>query len=231
MAMNLRTLTIAAALATAAPMAAQASAITLDFEGLNGQVLSATQPYSADLLFFSDDASTTAPATALLWTSAFTGLIPEPPIGPTFVSGNKFSILIDPALTETCTPATAGTAKSCFNRLAFHYYADGASITVWNDNPLDPSQTFGLSATSGGGTPEWKDLVDPATSGHFYDAPGRITRIDFNGGGANAMYIDDVAFSYVGAITGGPPLPEPASFGLVALALAAAGVAGRRRPG
>ncbi len=227
----IRTLAMAAALAAAAPIAAQATAITLDFEGQNGAVLAVSQPYTGNLLVFSDDLTSVTPATAFLWTSAFAVLLPAPPVGPTFAYGNVFSIAIDSGMTETCTPATAGARLSCFNQLALHYFSSGGSITIWDDSAAGASQTIGLSNTSGSGSPAWAELIDPATNLPGYSAPGRITRIDFSGGGTNAIYIDDVALSFSGAAPGPGALPEPASFALVLLALAAAGMTGRRRAG
>ncbi len=219
-----------AALILLAPVAARASLILLDFEGVTaGDVLTATQPYASRNITFSvPPAPPVRSVVAFDWNTANPLLRPaaRPPMGSKYAAGTVFAININ---ASACPPLPdpLNLNGSCFNQLSLHYFAGGGSISIFDNSSAGPTVVLPLSNSSGTGTPAWLDLVDSAGNA-LIGTPGLITRIEFDGG-IGAINIDDVRLSLRG--TGpGPSVPEPAGFGLVALALAGAGLMRRRKP-
>ena len=101
--------------------------------------------------------------------------------------------------------------------LPVEIYAYGAN----NNTPLNSG--VHLFASDNGGF-QWK----PAYTLVNGSAKTNIDRITFNLSTRGIVAIDDLEFTVAGTGGGGGNVPEPAVLGLVALALAAAGVASRR---
>ena len=217
-----------AALVFLAPAAARASLILLDFEDrIANEVLTATQPYASRGITFSVAAAT--PARSVIAYDWNTGPLFKPSVrplvGPKYAAGTLFALDID---ASACPPLPDPRISSgnCFNQLSLHYFSGGGSVSIFDASSAIPT-VLTLSNSSGTSTAAWLALAD-ALGNTVIDTPGLITRIEFVGG-IGAINIDDLQMSMRGTAPG-PGLPEPAGFGLVALALAGAGLMGRRKP-
>lgn len=116
--------------------------------------------------------------------------------------------------------ANAGRA---FKTVAFNYFVGQSTPTIEVFGAgADPLHTF--TFTPGNGPKPWLSSGDLDLSAY-----AGANRLKFSGSNSGLLGLDSIAIDFISGSTGpGGNVPEPASFGLVALALLGAGFARRR---
>ncbi|HQC96366.1 MAG TPA: PEP-CTERM sorting domain-containing protein [Aquabacterium sp.] len=138
------------------------------------------------------------------------------------VDPSSITISLARATTTTrgaASTSTAGTTEF-FDAIAFNLFTRGASNAIYG---TDANGTESLVRTFTGGGGFWTTtpiVID-------IDNAERFVSLRFSAGGA-AFALDDMLVTLATATVPGGTVPEPASYGLVGLALLAAGTATRR---
>ena len=140
-----------------------------------------------------------------------------PPSAPVFIA-NKDRVGSPGVIELSLLGANVGRA---FKTVAFNYFVGQSTptIEVWGAGLL---HTF--TFTPGHGPKPWLSSGDLDLSAYT-----GANLLKFSGSNSGLLGLDSIAIDFISGSTGGGTVPEPASFGLVALALLGAGVASRRR--
>lgn len=223
MALNLRSLALAAAVCTTLPMAAQASAVFVDFESITvgANLVGLVDPsFSPQKLSFSAP-SGTLEVFDIAGLQFIDPTFPVPPSGQRFAGAASFTLNID---VSGCTAGADPTSVvGCFNRVGLNVAPGRGSINVYDTTGAFVSQS--LSGIPGGKLDSWNAIPVISTL-------GLINKIVFQAETGSAVFFDDLSMNYVGSVIAGPPtgpggLPEPGGLALAGLALA--GLAWTRR--
>lgn len=125
-------------------------------------------------------------------------------------------------LAQSGVSTTAAASAVFFQSISFNFWTRGTA----NSNLLFATGANGIVETSitGGGQDFWSNA--PLTFN--FDPLEQVTALRFTAGGV-PFALDDMTVTLTTATDPGGNVPEPASYGLVGVALLAAGAASRRK--
>lgn len=128
-------------------------------------------------------------------------------------------------LVQNAARTTAANPTVFFQAITFNLWTKG-TVSNGNANPNKLIATGANGDVSRDMTPGGLDIWTTQPLTFSFDPLNQVTSLRFTAGTA-AFALDDMVVTLTNAP--GPSVPEPASFGLVGLALLAAGAASRRK--
>lgn len=135
--------------------------------------------------------------------------------------------LVQNAAGTTGVSALAASPAVFFQAITFNLWTKG-TVTGGNANPNKLIATGVNGDVSRDMTPGGLDIWTTQPLTFNFDPLSQVTSLRFTAGTA-AFALDDMVVTLTGATDPGGNVPEPASYGLVGMALLAAGAATRRK--